>query len=237
MKYLLLAFCFCSVPLLAQEAQDEVMKLAYSNPFNQANQDAINMWNRAAEMEEISVMKFPTWQPLECLGRDSTWLYLDSANYHIDQDKIFFISEGKYYALFPERVFYAKLGEAVFIHRPYSPEKKRTINHYFEVLTAGDYSLLCKHEIRRQDKNDHPMGLPATRYTEVTKEKEYYYIRENGRVPESVPRKRKDFIFIFRKFRPEMVIYAKEQRISLRDEEDLKSIFAYYNRLVAESTQ
>lgn len=236
MKYLSVFLLF-TLPLSGQEAQSEVKRLAYSNPFSQANQDAINMLNRTSGNEAVSVLLFDEWQPMESLGRDSTLLVVDSANYHIDMDKVIFLSQGKSYALFPERIFYARLGENVLIHRPYSPEKRKTENHYFEVLTAGEYSLLCKYEIKREDKNDHPMGLPATRYTEYSRDKEYYYIREKARVPEPVPIKKKDFIMMFRKFRPEMVIYAKENRISLRDEEDLKQIFAYYNGLVSEVQQ
>lgn len=165
MKYGIFFWSLLTLPLYAQQAQSEVKKLAYSNPFTEANQDAINMLNRTSNVEQISLLMFEDWQPMESLGRDSTLLLVDSANYHIELDKIMFILDGRMYALYPERIFYAKLGESVLINRPYSPKRHTMVNSYFEVLVAGAYSLLCKYEIRHETKNDHPMGLTVTQYT------------------------------------------------------------------------
>jgi hypothetical protein len=238
MKTNFLAFflLLLSTQLVAQESVTEVKKHAFENPFHPANQDAITMLNRMNEYKEYSLMLFESWQPMVVVGKDSLSLRIDSANYHIEQDKFFFVRQGKVFQLFPEKLIYAIIGNRMFVNRPMQLEDKRVKLQYFEVLEDGEYALLKKYEIRRDVSNDHPMGIAAA--TEVTYKRnlDYFFLRKEARLPEEIPSRKKDFIMIFRKHRPEMVTFARDHHISLTNEHDLRAIFIYYNKLALEQS-
>ncbi len=220
-----------ALTLSAQQAADEVKKLAYENPYLEANQDAIRLLNASTDNEDVSFMLFDHWRPMETLGKDSTLLHVDSANYQIRLDKIVFMNQGKMYELYANKVVYARVGDRVFIRRDYM-EKGRRVPHFFEVLVAGEYALVCKYDMTEEIRNESPLGLEATKHVEYTKGHDYYYLKSNSNTPEPLPRKKRDFIMIFKKHRPELVVFAKEHKVSLHNEDDLREIFTYYNTLV-----
>lgn len=231
MKPIVFVLMCVTLQLSAQESVTEVKRHAFGNPFDPANQDAITMLNRMSPDNEYNVMLFDRWQPMEAEGRDGVLLHIDSANYHISQDKVFFMNKGQLYELFPEKINYITLDKRIFVNLPYEFEDHKVKPRYFEVLEQGEYVLMRMFEIKREVKNDHPMRIAAATEIEFSKDITYYYLKTGNRLPEVLPTNKKDFIMIFRKNRPQMVIYAKENHISLRVEEDLRSIFAYYNRL------
>ncbi len=235
MKLLALVFLLFVMQMSAQESNAEVKKLAFGNPFDPANQDAITMLNRIDGEAEYSLMLFDQWQPMDVEGKDGTLLHIDSANYHIVQDKIFFVNQGKLYELFPEKINVVTLDKHTFINSVYEFQENKAKPGYFEVLEHGEYTLLRKYEIKKKVTNDHPMGLAAASEVEYRQNQEYYYLREGARHPEIMPTNKTDFIMIFRKNRPRIVNFAKENKTSLRSEEDMKAIFAFYNRLAAQS--
>ena len=234
MKPIFLLLAAISLQLAAQESLTEVRKHAYGNPFDPANQDVINLLNRTSSPGQVSFLLFESWKRMNVQGMDNTQLRIDSANYHIVEDKIFFLSHGKLYELHPDRIKHVILDHRAFVHTAYEIDGRRVGPGFFEVLEGGEYSLLRKFEIKKEVKNDHPMGIPAATEVSYKKDEKYFYFREGSDLPEAIPTNKKDFIMIFRKRRPEMAIFARENRISLRSEDDLKTIFAYYNGLVSQ---
>ena len=235
MKHFLLILLCASSHLTAQESITEVKKQAFGNPLDPVNQDAITLLNRIDSEEEYSLMLFDHWQPMDVEGKDGIQLHIDSANYHIGQDKFFFINQKKLYELFPEKIHDITMNQRTFVNTPYEFEEYKVKPRYFEMLEAGEYTLLRKFEIKKEVTNDHPMGIAAATEVKYRHDEKFYYLRKGARLPEVVPTNKKDFIMIFKKNRPELVIFAKENKISLRSGEELKVIFAYYNRLAEQS--
>ena len=75
------------------------------------------------------------------------------------------------------------------------------------------------------------MGFATTANTTYQQEEDFYYLQKGATKPEPLPGNKKDFNMIFLKNRPQMIAFAKENNISIHDAEDLKAIFAYYNKL------
>ncbi len=226
----ILAIC---VPfsVFAQESVTEIKKMAFENPYNPANQNLINMLNHEDNSSRRNLMLFDTWQSMDAEGLDGTRLHVDSANYHIATEKMFFLYQGKMFELFPEKIDQVKLGERTFVKHPIKVDGNRSRFQYFELLVRGEYNLLARFEIKTRVTNTNPMGLPGTNEEEYIRDENWYYLRTGARFPEPVPTRKSDFILIFRKNRSQMASFAKEKRISLRSREDVEAAFTYYNEL------
>lgn len=234
MRMIILALLLPALSGFGQESVSEIKKMAFGNPMDASNQSLINMLNRSESAKDIAVMRFDQWQPMKVIGIDSTILYVDSANYHVELDKILFMRHGSLYELHADKVMLAVLADHDFIRVPYKSEANRSAPHYFEILVAGEYSLLVKYDLKKKVTNSHPMGFPGTKEEEIYQQESFYYLRLGSRIPDEVPSKKQDFIMIFRKNRPQMVDFAKENRTSLRSAEDLTAIFNYYNALAGQ---
>ncbi len=226
-----LVFIIAFLQVGAQEALSEVQKLAYGNPFNAGNENFINMTNAMSNDNQVSLMMFDDWKQIEIHGVDAEHVILDSANYHMEADKILFIQRGNLYELFPEKIRYATIDGHKFVSMIYEVEKKTLGRSYFEVLVEGDYTLLCKQELVKEITNSSPLGLAATREVKFVLTEKLYYQTDSGKRPQEVPRKKSDFTKIFRRDRNEIASFAKSHKYSVKKTEDVRSIFNYYNSL------
>ena len=230
-KILVWALVIAIGQLCAQEALTEVKKLAYGNPFNAGNENFINMMNSMSDDNQVSLLMFDDWMPMEIIGADAQHVIMDSANYHLEADKILFIQRGNLYELFPEKVQYAQIEEHKFVNLVHEVEKKELGRAFFEVLIEGDYNLLCKHEMVKEITNTSPLGLAATKEVKFVLSERLYYQTSNGRRPIKVPKKKADFTKIFRRDRNTLASFAKENKLSLKRRQDVLTIFNYYNSL------
>ena len=227
----LLAFFFLPLTLFSQEALEEVKRQAYGNPFNASNENFINLSNQMGEDGKVSLVLFNDWMPLEIHGKeDNAYVTIDSANYHIMNDKVIFIKDAAYFELYPEKVEHIELNGVKFVSMSYQDDGSSTLS-YFEVLEEGDYTLLRRHSMKREVRNDHPMGLAAAKEISFDRKEFLYYLPQGKSRPVEIPRKKKDFVQIFRRDRFEMVSYAKENRLSTKEVADVRSMFKYYNSL------
>jgi hypothetical protein len=193
------------------------------------------MLNRSDGSDEIPVMRYESWQPMKAIGIDSTILSIDSANYHIASDKILFLQNGKLYEVYHDRTLMVYLAKQPYIRSPEKTEDGKIQSHYYEILETGEYTLLARYGLKKKVTNSHPMGVPGTGEEEYYQVEDHFYLKPGTTYPQEVPTKKDAFLDIFRKNKSKMMNYAREHKISLRSVEDLKEIFAYYNRLAAQS--
>lgn len=215
----------------AQEALNEVKKLAYGNPFNAGNENFINMTNALSDDKEFSLMMFDDWKSIEINGANDELINIDSANYHMEADKILFIQRGSMFELYPEKIQCAEIDGHKFVSLTYEADKKSLERAYFEVLVEGEYTLLTRRDLVEEVSNTSPLGLAATREVRFVLTEKLYYQTASGKRPLEVPRKKADFTKIFRRDRNELASYAKENKFSLKRTEDVQAIFNYYNSL------
>ncbi len=227
---LILTSWFVSVGI-SQQSLTETKRFAYGNPFSMSNENFINVTNALEDNELVSLLMYDEWQELEVTGMDQELISIDSANYHMEADKILFIESGAMYELFPEKVKEAKLRDKVFVNLVYEANKKDLRRGYFEVIVEGDYRLLKKWELERRITNSSPLGLPAAREERLTRVEELYYQTSPERRPIALPKRKTDFIEIFRRDRRDMAEYAKANKLSPKNESDVIMLIEYYNSL------
>lgn len=211
---------------------NQLRRDAFADPFNPANENVISVLNAMYGERQVSLTLFQEWTALKITGANGEMLVIDSANYHAGEDKIFFMRNGRFYILTPEKIRQAVLGGREFIYARYRKEQRTWHQGYFEVLTAGEFLLLRRHVMVHEVLNRNPMGLPSAREESLRMEEHFYYAR-TGENPEHLPRKRRDLVTIFRSHRREMMDWIKASRIRMHTAGDLIRVFEHYNALIA----
>ncbi|RLD19256.1 MAG: hypothetical protein DRI69_08750 [Bacteroidetes bacterium] len=230
-KLFSLLFIIAFQQMGAQEALGEVKKMAYGNPFNAGNENFINLTNALSDDQQVSLMMFDNWKSIEINGVNNELILIDSANYHMEEDKFLFVHHGGLYELYPEKIEFVHIDNHKFVNLTYEAERKSLERAYFEVLVDGDYILLSRRELVQEITNTSPLGLSATREVTYVLTEKLYYQSSSDRRPLEVPRKKADFTKIFRRDRSELADYAKGNKYSVKRTEDVISIFNFYNSM------
>lgn len=213
----------------SQDALTEVKMLAYGNPFDASNANFIRIDNEMARLKQTSLLLFDQWESIAVVAHDSSSFKIDTANYHIQNDMMLFVYEGNMYQLYPEMIQSAVIANREFLSLLYEAKPKVLERGYFEILVYGEYLLLRRHEIELEVTNSNPLGMVFTKEENLVKSESLYYLRSGSSRPQELPRKKSDFIRIFRSNRDDLIDYAKSNHLSQKNTEDVSRIFAYYN--------
>ena len=223
--------CVASM-LCGQDALTELKKQAFANPLSEVNQGLISMLNNMS-VQEVDLLLFSDWQPLHVVGRGDELLKVDSANYHIELNTILFVRHGQMHVLYPSKVRQAMLGEHKFVSMPFVV-KQRMARAFFEVLTEGEFTLLRKYALVEKVTNTHPMGTAATRDITLEPGSDLFYHQARARHVYPLPGRKRDVIMLFRRSQADMVAFARDRKLSVRQDEDMQELFRFYNELVME---
>lgn len=150
--------------------------------------------------------------------------------YNIFNDQMEFRQNDLIYALYPEpRIIKVILGDETYVVEKY--EIKGKLAHgYLTRLDSGKLTLLAKKAVRFTDRQEAKALESSARPAKFTRVQDmYYYKIGNGDVIkigslknliESLPDKK-----------DEMNTYSKKEKLSTKNEEELKKLVKYYNTL------
>ena len=216
-------------------AQTSLTDLKF-NIYQNLNSSVIQNYIRLINESETGAgsqkaFEYDSWQKAEVVSKENETLQLDSVNYHINDETMFFMREGRMYFLYPDMINSVVFKDKVFIPFRSDLDPKTPVK-YYEILVDGDLVLLKNKFIERQKVNDHPMGISSgiDTYREIEKYRFYYYYKENNKINE-VPRQKKKFIYLFRRNKKSMIQYARDNDISTKVEADVVDMFEYYNEI------
>jgi hypothetical protein len=105
---------------------------------------------------------------------------------------------------------------------------------YFEVLNQGACQLL----VRRQTVYTEPekaRGYAESRPARFEPRRNAYYLKFGKQLPGEVNLNRRDILRVFGDKQEDIAGYAKENKLSFRNLEDLIKMTSYYNLLIGES--
>lgn len=218
--------------LAAQSSLDDLKFNVFQNLNNSVHQNYIRLLNESEQGKELdAVFEFDDWTPMLVTDLKDQQLKLDSCNYHLEDETIFFLRDNKLYYLFPSQIKSAAAGERVFI-----PVSEKNTKHgpfkYYELLAEGKMILLKDVIVEKRKINNHPMGIDhgVIEYENTIKTK-FYYSHDGLRSIHELPRSKNKLIKLFRSNRNRMVEFARDNQISPRSEQDLKAMFTYYNNI------
>ena len=218
----LLLFFYAQGQVSVNEAKLNV----FGNPFSDANQNYINMLGKLEE-KGSSQLLFEDWTIMSVEGNDGTVMQIDSANYSIDVDKVYFMKDGKLYELYKHTVNQLTLGNQLF--KNIVTRGKEFSAHYYEVLSDGEFLLLKKYLMKTSNSSHHPMGIktPNSQKT-VMDSKLFYYDTKRSKL-EKLPKNKGKLISIFGRGNEALILYANKNNLSSKSERDLKKLFDYFN--------
>jgi hypothetical protein len=230
--YLIVAISVIAFSLQSQTSLDDVKFNIFQNLNSSVNQNYIRLLNEAERLDERQlVFEFDDWQQAKLITQSDEEVLIDSCNFNIKDQTMFFQRKGSLYFLYPSQMKTIFFNEREFIPLPESNTPNSGFS-YYEILSEGDINLLKYKSLEKKKVNNHPMGISSGidkyKYSEKIK---FYYSRNEYRKLELVPRNKKNFIKIFQRDRNRIVQYARENNISPKSEKDLKAIFDYYNSL------
>lgn len=233
-KLFILAFSLCPLLLSSQASLDDLKFNVFQDLNSTANQNYIRLMNEQERGEENSQsFLFDNWKKSTVTSKEGEVLELDSLNFHIEDQNMFFMKNGKMYFLFPAVIENIRVEDRYFTAiQNQNSEKSGNAYQFYEVLVSGQLKLLKKYEIEKRKLNNHPMGISSgiEKYDYYSKAK-LYYANDKLSLVEELPRSRKNIIKIFKRNRNRMVEYARENNASPKSEADMIGMFSYYNSI------
>ncbi|MBL0742909.1 hypothetical protein [Chryseolinea lacunae] len=110
-------------------------------------------------------------------------------------------------------------------------ESKAPLKGFFEVMAEGSVTLLKRMTVYVKKADYNAVLNVGNRDDKIMKESTLFYLK--GSTALEVPSSKKKLLPVFGDKATAVEQYIKEKDLSLSKENDLKSVFAYYNTLVA----
>jgi hypothetical protein len=113
---------------------------------------------------------------------------------------------------------------AVLFERGFAPVDKLTADNFYQVLVSGKASLLL--DTKFEETKDFAYG--GTPEISINKVKNYYGATGNSIVKLAKP---ENIIQLFADKSKEVSDYIKQEKIKVKNQEDLEKVFTFYNTL------
>lgn len=114
-----------------------------------------------------------------------------------------------------------------FFSLPYATNTDYKAPVFFELLTEGDLTLLCREALEyRTYSSPYMVGS----YTRLVLVNSYFLLKENGSI-EPLEVKKSDLLNLMGKKSDKVEDYMKDNRLKVDDKYDLVQIVKYYNNL------
>lgn len=128
------------------------------------------------------------------------------------------------------------IGAQIFIPVAYEDEKKQQGTGYFELLTEGpQLSLLKRYHSMRHKTEYHPAVATENDYEYIIESNLYYF--RNGEKAYPLGRKISQILPLFDPLSPEMEIYARQNNLKPKKDEDMVRLFEEFTRAMKEHSQ
>lgn len=239
MKYIncLLIVILATIVGFGQGSLSEVKRQAYGDPFNEANQSYYRMWEMQEGSNSGPLFVYEDWSPATFYAEGDVELSVDSANYNLVDDKIYFIREEKLFEIYPEKTTLVVIGMDKYLSLHYKGKKKKEEIGYFCLLSDGNIKLLSKSKIVEKLVSSSPMGLSSGEKSEKLSKKAFYYFDYKKNVALELPKNKKKFLKIFGRDRSKMLEYVQKNDISTSNLDDLLMTFNFYNNVITKSKE
>lgn len=122
-------------------------------------------------------------------------------------------------------------GKKVYKTHSYKRKDDSSVRGFLVVLKATDSIAVLKEEkIKFQDKKPSTNGYDKAKPAKYIRSKDLYYYRLGNKVS-SLPQKKKDILKLFPEHSNKLKVFIKQNKINLKEEDDLISLFGYIEKL------
>lgn len=154
------------------------------------------------------------------------------ARYNIKLDRMEYLAGADTIRqIYPQQVQLVVLNEAIFLPLEYFKDYNIRIG-WFEVMTAGDITLLKQREAFRRKTDYHPGAMKLDNY-EWDSRDAFFYFPDGEDMPTYFYASKSNVLKIMSKYKKEIQAFMKEHKSKIRQGNDLKMLFIRYNQLAA----
>jgi hypothetical protein len=154
----------------------------------------------------------------------------DFLKYDLEKDQLYFKdtkSEDLLQFSLPVSEFSLIVGEETLLFKSgFAPIDRTKTSSFYQVLSDGGVQLLK----RRVKQSFEERAFNSATTTRSYKEDEYYYLAQNN-VPVKIKKDKKQVFAVLANHAAELEVYFSEQKLNLKNEEDLISLIIFYNSL------
>lgn len=154
--------------------------------------------------------------------------------YDIYADRMeFIVSEDTVYIDLPLALEYVQIGDRKFQYEVFMLIRDMVATGYFEILYEGDFiSAMLQRRIKlEQDAYVTNYGGGGGTKDFIMKREKHFFVKQRGSAARMIERK-KDLYRILPEYQRQLHTFMKENRISLRQEDDFYRVVEYMDRLV-----
>ncbi len=220
-------FLFFSLGLFGQQTTQEKLNL-FENPYSTFNQIHIRAFDDANKSSYEEIFLYNSWKKAKIVDVSGAVFEIDSVNIYVEDFKVIFAKNRRLFNLDRGVVDKIYFERDSFKYIYTSIEKDHRPDYtLFKVLDESScVHYLSRLQVREVLRNKDPMGLDKT-FEKVQKEKFYVYSSLSQKLS-SLPRKKKRFLKLFGKWQSKMKKYCKENRVSIKRQEDVIKTLKYY---------
>jgi len=168
------------------------------------------------------------WEPADILLKNGKKISDLNVRYDVLENKIVYQDKGKTYAVgTPDSIAKIKFLDKTLIYIPF--EKGNTTEKgFFEIVSKGKVSLLRKYEIEVLRANYSVQFDTGYKNDRLTLKKELYLQKEDQA---AVANRKNRLLEVLSDKKNDVIQYIKRGKLSVKDQEDIIKILAFYNQL------
>ena len=180
--------------------------------------------------EEGTPLLTSTWLKGLVKFTNGTTYKADFLKYDLEKDQVYFKdtkSDNLLQFSLPVSEFSLIVGEETLLFKSgFAPIDRTKTSSFYQVLSDGGVQLLK----RRVKQSFEERAFNSATTTRSYKEDEYYYLAQNN-VPVKIKKDKKQVFAVLANHAAELEVYFSEQKLNLKNEEDLISLIIFYNSL------
>ncbi|MBR9922799.1 MAG: hypothetical protein GYB31_18385 [Bacteroidetes bacterium] len=233
MKKYLSLFAIIIFPLSGMVAQNDLpLRHFLGGASSAAPGTPVYLTRSSGQVQDDRAMLLnEKFEPAKVYINDTTVIEVQ-ARYNIKLDRMEYLAGvDTIRQIYPQQVELVVLNNAIFLPREYYRDFTIRIG-WFEVLTAGDISLLLQREAFKRKTDYNPGTMKLDNY-EWDSRPAYYYLPQGEDMPTYFYVSKKNLLEIFGDNKRSMKEFMKENKIRIRKPGQLQILFTKYNQIAA----
>ena len=168
------------------------------------------------------------WEPADILLKNGKTIQDLMIRYNVLENKMLYQDKGKTYVVgTPDSIAEIKFLNKIFLYIPF--EKNHTTeNGFFEIVSKGKVNLLRKYEIEVLRANYSMQFDTGFKNDRLSLNQELYLQKDDHA---AVANRKNKLLEILSDKKNEVTHFINQEKLSVKDQEDLFKILSYYNQL------
>lgn len=244
--FYLITFLFLVNPLFGQEDEMAMeLKQAVFNDFiavenkqlGTLSGSAYNLMKSDKRLTEGSIFLNDELLDVEIFGNEGE-IFKSKGKYNIQADELqYFDTKKNIKAIKADKIQGFAINNKLFV----SKKQADSTYAFYEILAHGNMQLLVKHNVTLTEMNNNPvLGTTSsagstTGKIKATQSEKLYYANQNS--VDKLPKSKKKLLQLMGEHQSDIAKVIKDKDLNIKKQEDLITLFRFYNELTNKDTE